>query len=109
MRAIATRVLCGLAVAAVMAAAGPGLRAEEPPPSPFDPPEARIKPPSGVASQSRIKPPSGDPIAEARIKPPGGRPGPTSRIKPPSGEPDAGLLDLLLDWLCEQASRQPGS
>ncbi|MGZ5441675.1 MAG: hypothetical protein ACXW5U_26035 [Thermoanaerobaculia bacterium] len=71
---------------------------------PYEPPESRINPPSGVASHSPIKPPGGGPT-NARIVVPGGMPQPESRIDPPSGVPRAepGYFELFLDWLRWQA------
>jgi hypothetical protein len=71
------------------------------PPSPFDPPEARIKIPPGVASDSRINPPSGDPTADARIRIPPGDPADDAR----NGDPN--FFELLVDWLQTQARIGP--
>lgn len=96
-------VLRGVALLAFLAVVGlPSAFAD----GPFDPPESRIRPPSGVTSQSRIRPPSGEPATDARIgPPPGGVPQPDARIQPPSGEPS--FFELVLDWLQAQARIHP--
>jgi len=72
--------------------------------NPFEPPEARIKPPSGVTAHARILPPSGDPV-DSRLKPPGGQPTTDSRILPPSGvtREEPTFFDMFLEWLRVQA------
>jgi hypothetical protein len=89
--------------------------------SPSGPPEARIKPPSGVVSQARIlppsgitsqariKPPSGEPTTDSRIRPPGGTPQTDARIGPPSGvtAPEPSWYELLIDWLCAHGRIAP--
>ena len=53
------RVSRGIALLALLVVvSAPGLYADDPP-SPLDPPEARIKPPSGLESDARIHPPVG--------------------------------------------------
>jgi len=71
-------------------------------PNPGDPPEARIKPPGGIASQARISPPGGAPSTDARIRPPGGvtPADPQTRIEP-------GVFEQFLDWLVLQAGIKP--
>lgn len=80
------------------------------PPSPYQPPEARIAPPGGVSSQGRIGTPGGaptpdDPTTEARIGSPGGKA--DARISPPTGEPEPSFFDLLIEWLRAQARIHP--
>jgi len=69
----------GALVAAIIAILmAPAIYADDPP-SPFDPPEGRISPPIGVATEGRISPPIG---GQARISPPIGAQG---RVSPPIG------------------------
>lgn len=86
-------------VAAIVAMLAPGAYAADPP-SPLDPPEARIQPPTGVASEARIRPPTGEP-AEARVQPPNGGAS-QSRVRPPIGASEPSLVDLLRAWIEEQ-------
>ena len=65
-------------------------------PSPFDPPQSRVRPPIG--SDARIQPPTGV-ITDARIRPPTGV---ESRVGPPIGVPEPSLIDLLRAWLEQQ-------
>lgn len=69
--------------------------------NPYDPPQAVIRPPSGVTSQVMIRPPSGA-TSRARIQPPVGI-SPESRIRIPTGvagqqEPPS-LMELFIEWL----------
>jgi hypothetical protein len=91
------RWLASIALAvALVALVVPSAYAEDEP-SPFDPPQARIRPPSGVASTARIQPPTGV-ATEARISPPTGV-ATEARISPPSGDPEATLVELVRAWL----------
>lgn len=107
MRTISKAVLRGIALLALLMVIGsPATFAEETTGLP-DPPQARIKPPGGVASESRIKPPSGDPTTDARIRPPSGEPTTDARIKIPGGSPESGFFDLVSDWLLNFARIRP--
>jgi hypothetical protein len=87
-----------IAAALVVALLTPGAYAEDDP-SPYQPPEARIRPPTGTASTATVVPSTGAPTDEqvrtfARIRPPTG--------EPDEGEPggnDDGMLALLFGWL----------
>lgn len=92
--------LRSVALLALLSIVGVPAAYAEDPSNPFDPPEARIRPPGGIASEARIKPPSGEPSAAARIRPPGGIPQPTARIHPPIGATsEPSLFELMLEWL----------
>lgn len=97
----------GALVALIAIFITPAVYADDPP-SPFDPPEGRIGPPTGIAAEGRIGPPTGI-ATEARIRPPTGtegRLGPPiggqARIAPPTGiaapEPPT-AFDLFWAWL----------
>ncbi|HEU4886456.1 MAG TPA: hypothetical protein VFV49_01120 [Thermoanaerobaculia bacterium] len=102
-------VLRGITLLALLAVVGlPNAFADDPP-SPFDPPEARIGPVGGIASEARIGPPSGV-TSQSRIRPPGGEPPQTdARIQPPGGvtAPEPSFFELLLEWLQAQARISP--
>jgi hypothetical protein len=70
------------------------------PPNPFDPPEARVRPPIGQTSQARIRPPGGV-SSDALIRPPIGTPQPTALIHPPIGqpEPQPTIFQVALRWV----------
>ena len=99
----------GVAWLALLVFAAVPVTLADDPPNPTDPPDARILPPIGVASQARISPPIGTPTTDARIHPPIGNPQPDARIKPPGGivEPEPSLVDDLIDWLLLQARIKP--
>lgn len=104
MRSVSLGVRRAVVLLAVLVIVMPAAYADDPP-SPFDPPESRIKIPGGLTSQSRIKPPGGEPITDARISPPIGEPTTDARIQPPSEEPS--FFELVLDWLRAQARISP--
>jgi len=58
MRKVSARLSRGVTLAALLIVITLGARGDEPP-SPFDPPDARIHPPIGIASNARIHPPIG--------------------------------------------------
>lgn len=102
-------VLRGIALLVLLAVVGLPSAFADDPSNPFDPPEARILPPGGIASEARIGPPGGI-ASEARIRPVGGiaseaRIGPPSgsesRIKPPGGvtASQPSWFELLMAWL----------
>ena len=103
-----------LALIAILIA--PTIYADDPP-SPFDPPEGRIRPPSGIAAEARISPPAGV-VTQVRIRPPSGIEGridpsiggPT-RISPPGGiaapEPPT-AFDLFWAWLQARIGQPTG-
>lgn len=108
-------VLRGVGLVAFLAVAGLPRAFADDPSSPPDPPGARIKPPTGVASQSRVRPPSGEPTTDARINTPGSAPQTDARVVIPIGAtaPEPGFLELLVEWLRAQArigrrSAEPG-
>jgi hypothetical protein len=73
----------------------------------FDPPQARIHPPTGITSQARILPPSGA-TSQSRIRPPSGEPTSDSRIRPPGGATaQPSWYELLINWLRTQARIHP--
>lgn len=79
--------------------------AAEPPAAPTDPPQARMNPPVGVATQARLSPPVGiappDDDREARLQPPVGA-STQARLGPPVGTPTSdqrSLFDRILLWL----------
>ena len=83
MRASWNGVLRGASLLVLLVAIGvPSVFADETT-GPFDPPEARIKPPGGVTSQSRILPPSG------------------------VTAPEPTFFELLIEWLRVQAQILP--
>lgn len=113
MRSLSTGLRRGLALLALVLLVVPAAYADDPP-SPYEPPGARINPPTGAPSQARIHPPVGaptpdDPTTDARIGTPGGTPQTDARINPPGGasasEPSG--FDLLLEWLRAQARISP--
>lgn len=97
----------GALVALIAILIAPAVYADDPP-DPFDPPEARISPPGGVAAEARISPPGGV-ATQVRIRPPSGsegRLGPPiggrARIGAPTGiaEPEPPtVFDLFWAWL----------
>ena len=100
MRSIRIGVLRIAALLALLAIVGFPIAYADDPPNPFDPPDARIRPPGGIASDARIKPPGGDPSIGADIPPPVGSPQPTSRVKPPIGvTSEPSFFELMLRWL----------
>ena len=104
MRTVSIGVRRGMALLALLLVfAAPAAYADNS--NPYEPPQARIKPPIGEPTAARIKPPGGEPTVDARIKPPTGEPAPDSRIKPPSGEP--GIFELFADWLDALARIHP--
>jgi hypothetical protein len=74
-------------------------------PTPFDPLEARIRPPGGFTAPDPTPSLSGEPAADAGIEPSGERVETAARIKPPSGvtAPEPGIVELLIEWLRAQA------
>ena len=88
----------GALVALIAILIAPAVYADDPP-SPLDPPEARIRIPGGVASEARLGPPTGITSPAVRVRPPiGGQ----ARLGPPGGivapEPPS-ALDLFWAWL----------
>ena len=91
MRRVSHRLLTAGAVLALFVLSSSVFAAE---PDPFEPPQARIMPPIGVAA------PTNEPTSdEARIKPPGGAPTSQIRILPPIGAPEPSLLGSLWMWI----------
>jgi hypothetical protein len=105
MRIFRNGVLRGAALLALLAlVALPSALADDVP-SPFDPLEARIKPPSGFTSPDPTPSLSGEPAADAGIEPSGERLETAARIRPPGGvtATEPGIVQLLIEWLRAQA------
>lgn len=116
MRRVSLKVLRGGALLTFLAILiAPAVYADDP--NPFDPPEARIKPPGGVAAQQqgqRILPPIGTAVqAEVRIHPPGGVAGQEQqRIGPPGGvaaqQEAPSMIELFWAWLQQRIGPPTG-
>lgn len=99
MRSIRIGVLRIAGLLALLAIVGFPIAHADDPPNPFDPPDARIRPPGGIASDARIRPPGGEPSSGADIPPPVRSPQPTSRVRPPIGvTSQPSFFKLMLDW-----------
>jgi hypothetical protein len=78
--------------------------ADDAPTLPIDPPQARVSPPVGVATQARVSPPVGiappppDATTQARLGPPVGA---QARMQPPVG---VTWTDMILIWLQSRLS-----
>ena len=99
MRTFWNGVLRGVALVAFLVVVGlPRAFAD----GPFDPPGARIKPPSGDPTEVvQIRPSGEDPTADGRSNPPTVEPAPEAGIGSP------GFFELLLEWLRAQARIDP--
>lgn len=98
MRGFFSKRAAAVSMALVIALLTPGAYAEDDP-SPFDPPEARIRPPTGSTAGTSVATPSdgtanGQAKSSARIRPPTGKPG--------GDEPETrgeSIFELFLGWL----------
>lgn len=82
---------------AVLLVFGATVASADDPPTPTDPPQARLNPPVGATTQARLEPPVGG-TPRARITPAVGVM-PQARLNPPVGTPDqVSLFDTILLW-----------
>ena len=100
MRIFRNGVLRGAALLALLVlVALPSALADDAPPPPFDPLEARIKPPGGLTSQASTGSLSGEPTKGTGTESSEERLETEARIRPPGGITEPGMVELLIQWL----------